>query len=138
MKNCLYSKLEVLVDKKFLNTKKEIMDIQGVFNILDPTMFPTLTQIIQIIALTIPVNSCSCERSFSVSRRLHTWLRSTMGQGRLHQLSLLSIEKEQLCKVSQSHVIDRFATMKARRYSLIVKKLSFKKALCSSVWPYLV
>jgi hypothetical protein len=111
---------EVLVAKNFLNTKKETMDIQGV-NILDPTMFPTLTQLIQI-ALTIPVNSCSCERSFSVLRRLHTWLRSTMGQGRLHQLSLLSIEREQLCKVSQSQVIDRFATMKARRYSLIGKK----------------
>ena len=107
--------------KNFLNTKKEIMDIQGVFNILDPTMFPTLKQIIQI-ALTIPVNSCSCEQSFSVLRRLHTWLRSTMGQGRLHQLSLLSIEREQLCKVSLSQIIDRFATMKAWRYSLIVKK----------------
>ena len=97
------------------------MDIQGVFNILDPTMFPTLKQIIQI-ALTIPVNSCSCEQSFSVLRRLHRWLRSTMGQGRLHELSPLSIEKKQRCKVSQSQVIDRFATMNARRYSLIVKK----------------
>ena len=67
-------------------------------------------------------NLLNTKKEMMDTQVVHNWLRSTMGQGRLHQLSLLSIEREQLCKVSQSQVIDRFATMKARRYSLIVKK----------------
>ncbi|KAK0141101.1 Structural maintenance of chromosomes protein 6 [Merluccius polli] len=64
-------------------------------------MFPTLTQVIQI-SLTIPVSSCTCERTFSVLRRLHTWLRSTMGQDRLHHLAIMSVEREELSKFSHS------------------------------------
>ncbi|XP_073726196.1 zinc finger MYM-type protein 1-like [Misgurnus anguillicaudatus] len=114
---------EVLVAKNYLAHKKEslsIKDIQCVFNLLDKVMFPSLTQVMQI-SLTIPVNSCSCERSFSVLRRLHTWLRCSMGQDRLHHLAVLSVEREELCKLSQSQVIDRFAKMKNRLYSLMLK-----------------
>lgn len=113
---------EILVAKNYLAHKMEsLSNIQCVFNLLDKVMFPTLTQVLQV-SLTIPVNSCSCERSFSVLRRLHTWLRSTMGQDRLHHLALLSVEREELGKLSQSQVIDRFAKMKHRRYSLMLKK----------------
>jgi len=98
-----------------------IKDIQCVFNLLNNIIFPTLTQIIQI-SLTIPVNSWSCERSFSVLRRLHTWLRCTMGQDRLHHLAILSVEKEELSKLSHSLVIDRSAKMKSRRYTLMLIK----------------
>ena len=73
---------EVLVAKRYLARKQEslpITDMQCVFSLLDQVMFPTLTKVIQI-SLTIPVSSCTCERTFSVLRRLHTWLRSTMGQ----------------------------------------------------------
>lgn len=115
---------EVLVAKNYLAHKNEtllIKDTQSLYNLLDKVMFPTLTQVIQI-SLTIPVNSCSCERSFSALRRLHTWLRCTMGQDRLHHLAVLSVEQEELCKLSESQVIDRFAKMKNRRYTLLHKK----------------
>lgn len=35
------------------------------------------------VLLTIPVSSCSWERSFSALRQLQTWLRRTTGQSRL-------------------------------------------------------
>lgn len=48
---------------------------------LTQTCFPSLKVTTQV-ALTVPVSSCSCERSFSALRRLHSWLRQTMGQKR--------------------------------------------------------
>ncbi|KAG7157188.1 putative hAT family C-terminal dimerization region-containing protein 24 [Homarus americanus] len=65
----------------------------SVYRLLNSDMFPTLKAIFQV-ALSILVSSC--ERSFSVLRRLHTSLRSTLGQDRLNHLAFLSIEKKTL------------------------------------------
>ena len=89
--------------------------------LLDADMLPLLTATIQA-ALTIPVSSCSCERSFSAVRRVHTWLRSTMEHMRLNHLAVMTFEKEVLEKVNTEQLIDRFATMKVRRHSLVVPK----------------
>uniref|UniRef100_A0A8C6M5P9 DUF4371 domain-containing protein n=1 Tax=Nothobranchius furzeri TaxID=105023 RepID=A0A8C6M5P9_NOTFU len=67
-----------------------------------------------------PQDSCSCERSFSALRWLHTWLRQTMGQRRLHNLAVMSIENDLVGQLSDNKVIDRFATMKNRRHSLML------------------
>uniref|UniRef100_A0A667Y0C5 HAT C-terminal dimerisation domain-containing protein n=1 Tax=Myripristis murdjan TaxID=586833 RepID=A0A667Y0C5_9TELE len=110
---------EILVAKCFLDRKKKdiVPTIQNVFSLLDKDMFPSLKAIFQV-SLTIPVTSCSCERSFSALRRLHTWLRNTMGQDRLSNLAIMSIEREMLAKVNHAEVIDRFAKLKPRRFSL--------------------
>uniref|UniRef100_A0A3Q2YX22 DUF4371 domain-containing protein n=1 Tax=Hippocampus comes TaxID=109280 RepID=A0A3Q2YX22_HIPCM len=74
---------EVLVAKNFLARKTETgcgpKDMLSVHNLLDSDMFPSLKSIIQV-ALTVPVSSCSCERSVSALHRVHSWLRQTMGQ----------------------------------------------------------
>lgn len=113
-----------MVVKKYIAYKKETLSIENilsVFNLLDSVIFPSMTKLLQI-ALIIPVNSCTCERSFSVLRRLHTWLRCTMGQDRLHHLAILAVEREQVCALNQSQVIDRFAQLKTGHYSLLLKK----------------
>uniref|UniRef100_A0A8C9XYC6 HAT C-terminal dimerisation domain-containing protein n=1 Tax=Sander lucioperca TaxID=283035 RepID=A0A8C9XYC6_SANLU len=114
---------EVLVAKNFLARKTEAgcppQDMLAVHNLLDPDMFPSLRATIQI-ALTVPVSSCSCERSFSALRRLHSWLRQTMGQKRLHNLAAMSIENDILKHLSHNRVIDRFATLKNRRHFLML------------------
>lgn len=113
---------EVLVASTFLKRKREtqtITDTATVFNMLDPDMFPSLRALFQV-ALTIPVSSCSCERSFSALRRLHTWLRRTMGQDRLNDLAIMMIEKENVAAISRDSIIDRFAKLKPRRYSLML------------------
>ncbi|KAL7406954.1 hypothetical protein ABVT39_000691 [Epinephelus coioides] len=109
---------EVMVAKNFLKRKSEagaIQDMLTMYSLLDYEMFPSLKAVIQV-ALTIPVSSCSCERSFSALRRLHTWLRRTMGQSRLQHLAVMSVEKEMLERVKHQKVIDRFATLKVRRH----------------------
>ena len=64
---------EVQVARNFLARKTEAGcgtgDMLSVHNLLDSEMFPTLKATIQV-ALTVPVSSCSCERSFSALRRL--------------------------------------------------------------------
>ncbi|KAJ4925869.1 hypothetical protein JOQ06_008055 [Pogonophryne albipinna] len=58
---------ELLVAKHFFKRrleKEKVPDIATVFQMLDSDMFPTLKAVLQV-ALTIPVSSCSCERSFS-------------------------------------------------------------------------
>uniref|UniRef100_A0A8C6KAF0 HAT C-terminal dimerisation domain-containing protein n=1 Tax=Nothobranchius furzeri TaxID=105023 RepID=A0A8C6KAF0_NOTFU len=120
--------LEKERDKTTPNTATEDnqrLDIATVFRILDREMFPTLKAILQV-ALTIPISSCNCERSFSVLRRLHTWLRSTMDQERLNDLSIMSIEKETLDVITPDQIIDRFAKLKPRRHSLILLPLQKK------------
>ncbi|KAL2102554.1 hypothetical protein ACEWY4_001722 [Coilia grayii] len=112
---------EVLVAKSFLSRKdpESIPDILSVFKLLDSKMFPSLRAILQL-ALTVPVSSCSCERSFSALRRLHTWLRSTMGQSRLNELAVLSIERELVQDINEDGIIDEFARLKSRRHTLIL------------------
>uniref|UniRef100_A0A672STT8 HAT C-terminal dimerisation domain-containing protein n=1 Tax=Sinocyclocheilus grahami TaxID=75366 RepID=A0A672STT8_SINGR len=107
-------KEEILVAKQFLAKKKKegaVSDMASAYKLLDPDMFPTLSLVFQA-ALTIPVSRSSCERSFSALRRLHTWLRRTMGQKRLNHLAVLSIEKGILSTINTSMVIDRFAQVK--------------------------
>ena len=87
-------------------------------NLLDDDVFPSLKEIIQV-SLTVPVSSCSCERSFSALGRLYSWLRKTMGQKRLASLAAMSIEGEVLGSLSHNSVIDQFATFKNRRYTLM-------------------
>lgn len=120
------SKEEIAVAKQFLIRRRHegaISDVGSVYMLLDPHMFPSLRSIFQV-ALTIPVSSCSCERSFSALRRLHTWLRRTMGEQRLNSLAVMAIERGAVRVTDHNSVIDRFATLKSRRYSLIIPSSS--------------
>uniref|UniRef100_A0A8C8RK62 Zinc finger MYM-type protein 1 n=1 Tax=Pelusios castaneus TaxID=367368 RepID=A0A8C8RK62_9SAUR len=111
---------EIPIAKNYVTLKHENdkkLNMTDVYQLLDPFCFPTLKKVVQV-ALTLPANSCSCERSFGVLRRLHTWLRSTMGQDRLQHLAVLSIEKTALKSVPVDAIIDRFANMRKRRYEL--------------------
>ena len=63
-------------------------------DLLDETvLFPGVQEAI-LIALTLPVTTCTSERSFSTMRRVKTWLRSTMGDGRLSALCMMSIHRK--------------------------------------------
>ncbi|KAL4103954.1 hypothetical protein QTP88_019271 [Uroleucon formosanum] len=63
-------------------------------DILDyETFYPSVCMAIKI-AITLPVTSCSVERSFSTLSRLETWLRSRMGNERLSSLGLINIHRQ--------------------------------------------
>ena len=55
--------------------------------------YPNICAVL-LLFLTIPVGSCSCERSFSSLRRLKTWCRNTMSDNRLDSLAVGFINSE--------------------------------------------
>lgn len=70
------------------------------------------------IFLTLPVSVASNERAFSKLKIVKGYRRSTMGQSRLSDLSILSIEHEHVKNMSFEGVIDKFASMKCRQVSI--------------------
>jgi hypothetical protein len=78
--------------------------------------FPNVAIALRIY-LTLPINNCQGERSFSTLTRVKNHLRSTMGQDRLAALSLLCIESDLLRQLDCTQLIDDFAQLKCgRRY----------------------
>lgn len=78
------------------------------------------------LILTIPSTSVSVERSFSCLKRVKTYLRNTMTEERLSNLSTISIEKELLTELINTQpfyedIINNFASLKDRRIALIYK-----------------
>lgn len=67
------------------------------------------------IFCTLPVTVASAERSFSKLKLIKNFLRSTMGQGRLNDLALLSIEAKIAKCIDLQDVINDFAVKKARK-----------------------
>lgn len=61
------------------------------------------------IALAIPVSTASCERSFSCLKLVKTHLRTTMGEGRLSDLGVLSIEHRRAASLNLESFVDKFA-----------------------------
>ncbi|CAI6377299.1 unnamed protein product [Macrosiphum euphorbiae] len=81
--------------------------------------FPNLHVAYRALA-TIPASSASAERSFSKVKLIKTRLRSTMGQGRLESLLLLSCERD--IPIDINIVIDKFS----QSSDLLKNALTFK------------
>ena len=77
---------------------KEITNLRTLCEIFNNLSFSKklLSEVCKLlrILLTVPVTTATAERTFSVLRRLKTFLRSTMGQARLNLVLLLHIYKE--------------------------------------------
>jgi hypothetical protein len=117
----LFTEIE---DCKMLLTKRDKvrpetpLDLLGFIVLYGDDIFPNLRISLQIL-LTIAVSIASCERSFSKLKLILSYLRASMGQDRLSDLALLSVERETLEKTDFDHVIDQFATVKSRKINLL-------------------
>ena len=69
--------------------------------------------------LTICVSVASCERSFSKLKLIKSYLRSKMTEDRLTNLGMLSIEHGKVKDLDIDTMIDKFASLKARRVPLV-------------------
>lgn len=72
-----------------------------------------------LILLCMPVTTATAERSFSVMRRVKTYLRSTMTTERLSALCVLHAYKE--CDIDIDKAIDCFALRKDRRLAFLFR-----------------
>ncbi len=71
------------------------------------------------IAVTLPVSSASCERSFSTLTLIKTFLRSTTTDERLSDLGVLSIESRSAKALDLDVFVDRFSRQHNRRILLL-------------------
>jgi hypothetical protein len=81
------------------------------FSLFD--VFPNLW-IALCILFTLPVSVASDERSFSRLKLIKNYLCSTMGQSRLNDMGLLSIENDVVRQTDLTDVISSFANEKSK------------------------
>lgn len=79
--------------------------------------FPNVVIALRIY-MTLPSSNASGERSFSCLKRVKNYLRSTLGQDRLDDLAILSIESQLGRSINFNALIDKFARIKARKKPL--------------------
>jgi len=96
---------------------KNDFDFNDLKKVVEKHMYPNLNKLLQI-AVTIPISSATCERSFSSMRRVKNWLRSSMGQDRFSYLSILCIERDIANLIDTQLIVDKFST-NDRRITLI-------------------
>jgi hypothetical protein len=81
----------------------------------NPVLYPSIDTILikLCVLLTMPVASAIAEMSFSVLRRLKTYVRSTMKNDRLSSLGLMHINRD--FEVDLYKAMEVFASAETRR-----------------------
>lgn len=81
--------------------------------------FPNIHTVLRLIC-TLPVTSCTCERSISGLKRLKTYLRSTMSQDRLNGLALMHFHcGNSDIGIDYDALVDMFSRKHPRRMKLL-------------------
>nr|CAI5844793.1 unnamed protein product [Callosobruchus analis] len=115
LKTCLNSEI-----KKIYSIKELIELLLVKFNSLASSFPEVITAC--LLFLTPPVTTATAESSFSKLKLIKNYLRTSMGQERLSDISLLSIAAETLEKLKSSSaindLINQFAEKKARRVNI--------------------
>ncbi|OWF56242.1 52 kDa repressor of the inhibitor of the protein kinase [Mizuhopecten yessoensis] len=88
-------------------------------SIKEPLLYPNIYRCIEVL-LSMPVASASAERSFSLMRRLKTYLRSRMDEERMSSLALLHAYREY--DIDINWAIAEFAGRKARRLCFLFRE----------------
>ena len=104
---------EVIIDS--LSSMKTIKDLANY--ILENDMASLFKDILTacIIFISLPVTVASAERSFSKLKIIKNYLRNSMGQERLSNISILNIECSRTKELNVSKIIDDFPNQKARK-----------------------
>jgi len=91
-KDVLKSEMAVVKNCIMQFTEKNCITLNYIKKVLTKNVFPNFYKLFQV-AMTIPISSSFCERSFSAMRRIKIWLRTSMLQERFNNTSILYIEK---------------------------------------------
>ncbi|XP_060846379.1 uncharacterized protein LOC132926049 [Rhopalosiphum padi] len=75
--------------------------------------FPNVYKLLNL-ALTLPISSASCERSFSTMRRINTYIRSTMTLDRFSSLAILNIERDISNNIDSNDILNIYSKTNRR------------------------
>ena len=93
------------------NTSCHLDNIPSTLKWINFSSFSNIKICLRILG-TLPVFTCSCERSFSSMRRLKKYTRSTMVSERLNGIALMHVHQEIIPDTGR--VIDLYAGQKRR------------------------
>jgi hypothetical protein len=77
---------------------------------------PNIKLLLQIFT-TLPVITATPERTFSILKRLKTYLRSTITENRLNGLALVNINKKEV--ILETEIIEDFVKKAPRKLQLV-------------------
>lgn len=83
--------------------------------------FPNVKTLLQLLA-TIPVSTCSVERSFSSLKLIKSYLRTTMTDERLNGLAAMYIHRDVSRDLQPIDVVEEFAQNYPRRLTMSFEK----------------
>ena len=66
----------------------------------------------------LPVSTCEAERSFSMLRRIHTYLRSSQTQQRLNHCAILSAHRDIVRTMELGDLIEEFVDKTIQRKNI--------------------
>uniref|UniRef100_A0A8C8SNW1 Uncharacterized protein n=1 Tax=Pelusios castaneus TaxID=367368 RepID=A0A8C8SNW1_9SAUR len=95
-------------EMKWIKMDLPAITLEGLKAAASTKLYPNFTKLLKL-ALTLPVGTATCERSFSAMRRIQNWMRSTMGQKRLSDLCLLHVESDLTEGINPHQIIDAYA-----------------------------
>ena len=79
--------------------------------------FKQVCQVARLI-IVMPATNAASERSFSVMRRIKSYLRSTMTQPQLNHLMILNVYKEILDKIDLKDIANQFVQGNEHRLTI--------------------
>lgn len=91
-----------------LTTGKDDVSLEDLKTCIVVNVYPNMYKLLQV-ALTLPISSATCERSFSTMRRIKTWMRSTMVENRFNDLSIINIEKDLAKQINNTDIVNAFS-----------------------------
>uniref|UniRef100_H2ZWX0 DUF4371 domain-containing protein n=1 Tax=Latimeria chalumnae TaxID=7897 RepID=H2ZWX0_LATCH len=103
--------------KSEISKQSSVKDLANMLIVDNNALASSFSEVctVLLLFLTIPVTVPSAERSFTKLKLIKNYLRSTMGQERLHGLGMLSIGNERARKINLQQIIDEFTEQKARK-----------------------
>jgi len=104
----------MLVDKNCAFNLNNDFELDTIKEIVKKNTFPNIYKLFQV-ALTIPIGSATCERSFSCMRRIKNWLRTSMEQDRFSNLAILNIERDMSNNINNNDILEKYNKIKNRR-----------------------
>ncbi|XP_025192161.1 zinc finger MYM-type protein 1-like [Melanaphis sacchari] len=90
----------------------EILNLIHIYTLNDA--YPNIEIALRIF-LTLPVSVASCERSFNKLKIIKNYLRSSIGQDRLSNMAIISIESETANHLNYDDILEEFASIKSRK-----------------------
>lgn len=112
---------------KLTNLKEVVILMKSLYRVNKGTveLISEFSKFIKFL-LTIPISTCTAERSFSSLRFLKSYLRSNMKQNRLNHLAIIFIYSDIVETLDLSPIIDKFILKTKQRMATFALSSSMK------------